>query len=161
MTCMWLSIKPGITRRLLASMTRVVGPASFITFTSSPTATNRPPAMAAADDCGLRGSSVAIRALRRIRSGSMFIVVAARALHPSERHLLARQHTPRERRHLLAEQDADEPENRDHRRRRRAHVQKTIDRPDEQADGERHHVSFRAVALVCATTAATASCALR
>ena len=166
MMCMWLSIKPGITRRLFASTTRVAGPASFMTRSSSPTATNRPPPNATAAACGFRGSSVEMRALRRISSAlpSMSIsrswsaqrlptVSTVRALGSSPKMCsphsdftavtviaLAGDDAPGQRRNLLADQDAEQSEQGNHRRRRRAHVQKAVDRADEQADGERHEI---------------------
>src|SRR5262249_53726742 len=71
MMCMWLSIKPGTTRRPFRSIALPPLPASAITSRSEPTAVKRPSMIATASAWGLLRSSVVMRPLRRIRSGCM------------------------------------------------------------------------------------------
>ncbi|QYU66035.1 DUF2157 domain-containing protein [Leptolyngbya sp. 15MV] len=62
------SLRPGITVRPPASITRVLVPASRTMSRSSPTATNRSPLIASARAEGREGSTVMTLALRTIRS---------------------------------------------------------------------------------------------
>src|SRR5688572_16720887 len=73
MTCRWLSIRPGIARRPLRSMTLVSGPLLARISAAPPTALNLPAVTATASGPGVALSSVVKRPLIRMRSGCMKI----------------------------------------------------------------------------------------
>ena len=77
MMCMWLSIRPGTTRRPFRSTCFVLGPASAMTLRSSATATKREARIAIAWACGFARSSVVILPLKKTISGASLIVWAS------------------------------------------------------------------------------------
>src|SRR5262245_8573980 len=122
MRCRWLSHRPGSTRRPRRSMTFVLGPTSADTSASEPTRTKRPSRIATADATGLDRSSVVIAPPRRTRAAASLAIGLLRPaagqlpehvgldvlFHP--RDGLVRPRLLDERRQLLAEQDAEQPD---------------------------------------------------
>src|SRR4029077_20033508 len=164
MMCRWLSISPGSTRRPLRSTTLVVGPASPNISLSSPTARKRPSRMATALAIGCARASVVNWPRCRIRSvvgaGLLMCVLRfgvdlglrdplitsgqetenvwrALRLAPRGGEMRALHHALRHRDDLLADEDAEQPNQRHHRWRRRSHVEQAVDNADQQASAER------------------------
>src|SRR5947209_7351386 len=143
----WLSMRPGRTRRPLRSTTLDFGPASAIISLSAPTARKRPSRIATAVAVGCERASVVKSPRCRIRSalgcglvmcslwfgvdlGLRHLLVTSgqeaenvrRALRLAPRggDMRALHHALRHRDDLLADENAEQPNQRHHGRRRRS-----------------------------------------
>ena len=150
MMCRWLSINPGRTRRPLRSTMRVLEPARAITAWSWPTAVKTPSPIATALAMGFARSSVVKRPLRRIRSALMwnFLLLQVKAWvrrkftedmrcavgsHPGHIDAMSGQPALGQRYYLLAQQDAEQTDQRDHRWSRRANADASVEDADHHA----------------------------